>query len=100
MMVPPSFDVQGGFPGEGNIAADPNFLTPGYWSNPADPAATWIGGDYHLRKGSPCIDAGDPGFVLKQSPVDMDGQPRIIGLRPDIGCDEAAPKEPDTAAGL
>jgi hypothetical protein len=37
--------IQGGFPGEGNIDADPLFLT---------------AGDYHLHPDSPCIDAGDP----------------------------------------
>jgi hypothetical protein len=40
-------NVQSGFPGEGNIDADPLF---------ADAA----NGDYHLLTGSPCIDAGDP----------------------------------------
>jgi len=38
-------DVQGGWPGEGNIDADPLFIG---------------GGDYHLFEGSPCVDAGDP----------------------------------------
>ncbi len=40
-------DVQGGYPGEGNIDADPLFVT-------------FHGFDYLLRRGSPCIDAGDP----------------------------------------
>ena len=40
-------DVQGGFPGEGNIDADPMFTT-------------YEGFDYALRKHSPCVDAGDP----------------------------------------
>jgi predicted outer membrane repeat protein len=37
-------DFDGGWPGEGNINADPLF---------ADP-------EYHLQEGSPCIDTGDP----------------------------------------
>jgi parallel beta-helix repeat protein len=50
-------DVQGGFPGEGNIDTDPLF---------ADAA----NGDFHLLRDSPCIDAGDPGsdFTLEPEP--------------------------------
>jgi hypothetical protein len=44
-------DVQGGFPGTGNIDADPMF---------ADPANL----DYRLMSGSPCIDAGDASSSL------------------------------------
>jgi hypothetical protein len=40
-------DVQGGFPGDGNIDADPLFTDA-------------INGNFHLLTGSPCIDAGDP----------------------------------------
>jgi len=46
--------VQGGFPGEGNIAADPTFLA-------VD--------DYHLASGSPCIDAGDSGDPVGAEPA-------------------------------
>ncbi|MBN2129706.1 MAG: right-handed parallel beta-helix repeat-containing protein [Sedimentisphaerales bacterium] len=76
-------DIQGGWPGEGNIDADPLFVANGFWQ-PADaqgglldPATGWIRGDYHLKSQgwswdaqqqnwawhdvtSPCIDAGDP----------------------------------------
>ncbi len=92
-------DVQGGFVGEGNIDADPKFVTPGYRANPTDPTvpaapgdttAIWVSGDYHLSEGSPCIDAGDPAFTAELVPIDMDGQPRILGARPDIGSDEVA----------
>jgi hypothetical protein len=54
-------DVQGGWPGEGNIDADPVFAGP-------------YNGDFYLRWRSPCIDAGDP-----NSPLDPDG------TRPDMG---------------
>jgi len=80
-------DVQGTYPGVGNIDSDPLFAKPGYWADPTDPDlsptephaqnAIWIQGDYHLlsEKGcwdlsssawiqnkltSPCIDEGDP----------------------------------------
>jgi predicted outer membrane repeat protein len=50
-------NIQGGFPGEGNIDAEPLF---------ADAA----NGDYHLLTSSPCIDAGDPNseFTLEPEP--------------------------------
>ncbi len=38
-------NIQGGYPGEGNINADPLFVDP-------------ENGDYHLTAGPPCIDAG------------------------------------------
>jgi parallel beta-helix repeat protein len=41
-------DIQGGWPGQGNIDVDPLF-------------ADAINGNFHLLTGSPCIDAGDPG---------------------------------------
>ncbi len=94
-------DVQGGFPGTGNIDVEPGFVTSGYWADPSDPnvpaapgdtMAAWVHGDYHLREDSPCIDAGDPAFTVELVPTDIDGQPRSIGPRPDIGCDEAGPK--------
>jgi hypothetical protein len=40
-------DVQSGYTGEGNINADPQFMT-------------YKGYDYLLGNGSPCIDTGDP----------------------------------------
>lgn len=40
-------NIQGGFPGEGNIDADPRFMT-------------YKGYDYLLNVTSPCIDTGDP----------------------------------------
>ena len=55
-------DIQGGYPGEGNISAHPMFVDP-------------TGGDYHLQAGSPCIDAGtNVGAPLE----DIEGNPRPI----------------------
>ncbi len=74
-------DVWGGWPGEGNLNADPYFADPGRWDpngTPEDPGDdVWISGDYHLKSPagrwdpvkadwvlddvtSPCIDAGHP----------------------------------------
>ena len=58
--------VEGGWEGEGNIAADPLF---------ADPAA----GDYRLGPGSPCVDAGHGGAA---PPTDRAGNAR----HDDRGC--------------
>jgi len=58
--------------GPGDISADPLF-------------ENLAGGDYHLRPGSPCIEAGDNSFVL---PGDLDGARRIQGARVDIGAYE------------
>lgn len=55
-------DVQGSWPVESNIDADPLFVNP-------------ESGDYHLQANSPCIDAGDP-----NSPLDPDGTRADIGV--------------------
>jgi len=78
--------VEGGWPGEGNIDADPCFAAAGYWGHvedanihvePNDPDGAWVDGDYHLKSQygrwdpngniwvfdevtSLCIDGGDP----------------------------------------
>ncbi len=97
-------NVQGGWPGAGNLDVEPRFVVPGYWADPAkptvpvqpgDPAAIWTGGDYHLRWDSTCINAGDPNFVAAAADTDMDGEPRIISGRVDIGCDEVGEKQAD-----
>jgi parallel beta-helix repeat protein len=44
--------------------------------------------DYHLRPGSACINTGDPGFTVTTGPFDIDGEPRVIYGRVDIGADE------------
>jgi hypothetical protein len=67
-------DVQGGWPGEGNIDADPLFIEPGYW----DANGIWIDGDYHLLPNSPCIDAGDPNYIAGPNETDLDRKPRVL----------------------
>jgi hypothetical protein len=67
-------DVQGSWPGEGNIDADPCFVDTGYW----DSNEVWVDGDYHLLPGSPCIDAGDPNYIPEPNETDLDGKPRVL----------------------
>jgi hypothetical protein len=77
---------------QGNIDADPCFVDVGYWDpneNPADSNDDfWVEGDYHLLEDSPCIDAGDPNYAAAPNETDLDGKPRIIGGRIDIGAYE------------
>lgn len=58
--------------GLGNIDGDPRFVDANE-------------GDYHLSLHSSCINAGDPNFVAAPGQTDMDGEPRIINGRIDIG---------------
>jgi len=67
-------DVQGGWPGEGNISADPMFVAAG-------------SGDYHLQAASPCINAGT-NDAPSLPDTDKDGNPRIVGAAVDMGAYE------------
>jgi hypothetical protein len=75
-------NVDGGWEGVGNIDEFPLFVD-------------YIRGDYHLRWDSPCVDAGDPEFIIDEGQVDIDGEPRVMGGRVDIGADEVGPKQAD-----
>ena len=55
--------------------------------------------DYHLRPGSPCIDAGDPDYVVGPNETDLDGNPRVIGGRIDMGAYEFQNTPPVADAG-
>jgi len=117
-------NVQGGWPGEGNIDADPCFVQLGYWepgpppespqppippppppgspSTPPPPPPnneyyTWVEGDYHLLPDSPCINAGDPNYVAEPNETDLDGRPRVISGRIDMGAYEYSPPIPAEA---
>ena len=86
-------DIEGGYPAVfnpdalevpwyGNFDVDPNFVASGYWDN-----GNWVDGDYHLRSQagrwntnsqslvlddvtSSCIDAGNPGCLPGEEPID------------------------------
>ncbi len=106
-------DVQGGWPGEGNINEDPLYIDPGRWVSvndpniilePNDPNAVWVDGDYHLKSQagrwnptnqswviddvtSPCIDAGDPNSPIGLEPFPNGG---IINMGAYGGTAEAS----------
>ncbi|MBW8041858.1 MAG: hypothetical protein FVQ85_17920 [Planctomycetes bacterium] len=68
-------DVEGGYAGTGNINLDPCFVD-------SD------GGDYHISLESPCVNTGEPGYSLLPEETDIDGEPRVMGIRVDMGGDE------------
>jgi len=80
-------NVQAGWFGEGNIDGDPCFVEAGYW----DMNGVWVDGDYHLLSNSPCIDAGDPNYIPEPNETDLDGNPRIVNDRIDMGAYEYTP---------
>jgi hypothetical protein len=47
--------------------------------------------DYHLLPASPCIDAGDLNYVAGPNETDLDGNPRVINGRIDMGAYELNP---------
>ncbi len=69
LLVVEHSDIEGGWPGEGNIDSNPLFVG---------------GGDYHLTAGSPCIDTGTDGGAY----TDKDGEVRPLGAGFDMGADE------------
>lgn len=107
--------------GEGNIDANPRFVRPGYWEPllppPPPPPGTqlsisaasytsytpyyiWVEGNYHLLPDSPCIDAGDPGYVAEPNETDLDRKPRVLDGNGDaiavvdMGAYESPPPTP------
>ena len=68
-------DIQGGWIGAGNIDEDPLFV---------DVSVD----DYHLLPDSPCINAGDPAYAALPNETDLDGNPRVVNGRIDIGAYE------------
>ena len=92
-------DIQGGWPGKGNIDTDPYFVATGFWDTNGTPENLdddfWVEGDYHLQSQagrwdpvsqtwvqdvvtSSCIDAGNPGS-------DWTAEPQPSGGRINMG---------------
>ncbi len=68
-------DYTGFVAGPGDTVGDPGLAAP-------------ESGDFHLRAGSPCIDAGEAVAGVVR---DMEGDSRPLGDGPDIGADEFRP---------
>jgi parallel beta-helix repeat protein/predicted outer membrane repeat protein len=68
--------IAGGATGAGNIFTDPLFDT----MRP-----------YHVRGSSPCLNSGDPCYVAVAGETDMEGHPRVLQGRVDMGCYENRP---------
>jgi hypothetical protein len=79
-------DVEGGYPGLGNIDADPLFVQPGT-------------DNLRLSEGSPCVNAGDNYAIPPGINTDLDGNPRIYGGVVDMGAYEGEYEGQAPAAG-
>jgi hypothetical protein len=98
--------VQGGWAGDGNINADPLFVSLGHRldSSSGTGVAGWVAGDYHLKSQgwrwnatngswvsdgvtSPCLDAGDPASPLLEEPLTAPNNPTgpVLNSRIDMG---------------
>ncbi len=79
----------------GNIDVDPCFVDSGYWDPNGTPEDAnddfWVKGDYQLLQDSYCIDAGDPNYIAEPNETDLDGNPRVMGGRIDMGAYEYNP---------
>jgi hypothetical protein len=76
-------DVEGSWPGTGNINANPLFVAP-----VAATYAPTTTGNYRLQASSPAIDQGDNAAVPAGVTTDLDGKPRIVGAAVDMGAYE------------
>ncbi len=80
----------------GNIYAFPKFIRPTgecLETGPIPPGdcIDYLPGDYRLMPDSACRNSGDPQYTPLVGLFDIDGQPRVVGGRVDIGADELPP---------
>lgn len=75
-------DITAGWPGTGNIIADPCFADPGHWDANATPDDAnddfWVAGYYRLQEGSPCIDVGTNSPQPGLPDTDIEGNRRTM----------------------
>ena len=74
-------DVEGGWPGIGNIDADPLFVD----ADGLDNVMGTADDNLRLLGGSPCLNAGNNLAVPPSLTADLDGNPRIINGTVDMG---------------
>ncbi len=85
----------GNLGGTDNMGLDPCSVKAGHWDPNGTPDELaddfFVMGNYNLFATSPCIDAGDPNYAAEPNETDIDGKPRIIGGRIDMGAYEYWP---------
>jgi len=78
--------IQDVFPGEGNITDYPNFVSP---TEGAGLDYDGLSADWSLLDSSPCVNTGTPDTTgLNLPATDLLGNPRIYGIRVDMGAIE------------
>jgi hypothetical protein len=88
-------DIQGGYPGPGNINSDPLFVrSPWAGSDGVFGTADDDLGDLHLRAGSPALDVGSYAAIPTGVTTDLAGNPRIQNGTVDLGAFEGPVSAP------
>lgn len=77
--------------GSGNIDSAPLFVD----ADGADDTVGTEDDDLHLLWDSNCINTGDPNFTFDANERDIDGEPRVMVGRIDMGADEVGEKQAD-----
>ena len=77
-------NVSGGWPGEGNIDANPQFVD----ADGPDNIPGTEDDDLRLTLSSPCVNTGDPDYVPDPGETDINGNGRTVGGRIDMGAYE------------